>query len=639
MLQPGQIIGGTYRLDRVIGQGAFATVWAATSTLTERPVALKILADAPARRPTTVARFLKEAKICSNPIHPTMITVQDLGQTDEGQPYLVMELLLGHTLDQVLRAKGSLPWTMCVEIMQHVLSGLAAAHQRDIIHRDVKPSNIFLVEGACSGPPVRVLDLGLARDLTDDKRLTRTGQVVGTANYLPPETLLDEQPKGGTKAGDVFAAGMVMFVCLTGRFPFLTTTGGGTPAAEVFARASFYKSRAPLPGPREVDPSLPEPLDRVVRRSIAVDPVMRFADAREMLRELDSAMREFLPKTSKVELSQNLARTCLGLPSFLADADLIESGEAEVVDPFAGLGVTSASPQPPASVSPQPAFQSSPPPPAFQSSPPMAKTSVVHPIMVVGGSSSPAPPGLEPGRMSGAPGRSSRPSGSTRSSSPDRTGQTRLPGGSRPSWIRRSRVGLSLVGIAVGTLVGVMLLGGIVVWRLAVRQQEVDAAPAVTQQPAGVRGPQEQTTSPQQERAQVEMTLEGVPEGAQVRLDGQPVTGSVIRGTLGRAAVLEVEAPSIEPLRLELTFEAGRSIDLSAHLRRRQPELVDAGDQVMERPPNGAPTGDAGASSHHHSSRRTEHHRHHRRPSPAEAHDGAPPAVAPEAQLADPWSQ
>jgi serine/threonine-protein kinase len=603
MLQPGQVIGGLYRLERAIGHGAFATVWAATNTQSDESVAVKILADAPARRPTVVARFLKEAKICATPIHPTMITVKDLGQTDDGIPYLVMELLTGHTLDQVLRAKGSLPWTMSVEVMQHVLAGLAAAHHRDIIHRDIKPSNIFLVETICTGPPVRVLDLGLARDLADDKRLTRTGQVVGTANYLPPETLLDEQPKGGTKAGDVFAVGMVLFVSVTGRFPFLTTGKAATPAGEVFARASFYKSRAALPGLREFDDTLPTQLDQVVRRAMNVDPKQRYADAPEMLADLETAMGEILPTATHEDFSHNLSKTCVGLPSYLGDADLIQSGEAEVIEPMIGIDVGG--------------------PPAM-TSPSLAKTSVAYPIQVVG--ASPGPPELAPQDFPVAS-SSPRPPAPSRSSKPGRSSRASAPGGSRPSWIRRSPVGLSLLGIAVGTLVGAVILGGIVAWHLAVRSQRVIAT-----QPVSRESTKTAVTLPQH---LVEMELTGVPDGARVRLDDRPIEGAVIRGVAGSSAVLAVESPSFEPLRLELTFVEGRSFDVAARLQPLQPDSIEVEEQLVDLP---SLTG--GTTTRPMPRRRAPV----RTPSaaqptasPASAHPGKAPAGATE--VADPWGE
>ena len=108
MTHQGQLVGGKYRLDRVIGQGSFATVWAAINTMIDREVALKILSDAPARKKSIVARFINEAKLCANAIHPVIVSVEDIGQTDEGIPYLVMELLEGNSLHQVLKERGSL---------------------------------------------------------------------------------------------------------------------------------------------------------------------------------------------------------------------------------------------------------------------------------------------------------------------------------------------------------------------------------------------------------------------------------------------------------------------------------------------------------------------------------------------------
>ncbi len=445
MPELGQVIAGKYRLERILGQGAFATVWAAASIVLDRDVALKILAEGPARKRSTVERFIKEARICATPIHPTIVAVEDIGQTEQGLPYLVMELLEGRTLDDVLRKTGALPWSMVLELSRHLLEGLSAAHERNIIHRDIKPGNLFLMRDPNAGPPLRILDLGLARDLSsEDKRLTQTGQVVGTANYLPPETLLDEQPKGGTKAGDVFAVGMVMFAALTGRFPFLAGSAKSNPAAEVYARAKFYKSREPLPGPTDYDTSVPVALDKIVRRALAIDPSERFENCIAMCDALVGAMTEMTPCGTRDSLAETRIdyyrpemETCI---------------ETEPPDVWAALFDFAN-------------IQSSGPPlvPQVATSP--------RPVLSVNSSAAPPPEGAP---LGGLPAASSPPMPATMFSPapPPPPHEARVTVHSRPSSKpskKKSKVVLILLGAVAGAILSVALLGAIVVWQLYIR--------------------------------------------------------------------------------------------------------------------------------------------------------------------------
>jgi serine/threonine-protein kinase len=541
MYVAGQVVGGKYRLDRLVGQGAFATVWAATNTNLERKVALKILADAPARKASTVERFLKEARICATPIHPVIVGVQDLGQTEAGTPYLVMELLEGHTLDRLLRRKGALPWGMVVELSRFVIEGLAAAHERGIIHRDVKPSNLFLVRDRCLGPPVRILDLGLARDLSDDKRLTRTGQVVGTANFLPPETLLDEAPKGGSKAGDVFAVGMVMFAALTGRFPFSAGSAKSNPTAEVLARARFYKTREPLPGPRDYDSSIPSALDRVVREALAVDPTARYADCGAMRDALAAAVVDLVARESGEGLRASLAATRFE-PRW---PEVGECGEdaAAGASPSAWHTLLDF-----ASADPQPALASTRPI-LFVDDSETTVPDAARRALSVGDSEVTVPEAPRPGNVarSGAP---STPGGvgPTRSTAPSAPSR---PSAGSAAPARRSRlrakVGLVLVGAALGAVASLAVLGAVAGW-LA-----LDRAPAA---PAGGAGASTAGDV-------VEMELRGVPPGAAVRLDGVNVGAGVLRGVAGRTATLEVVPVDGAPTTRLVRFVEGGVVDLA----------------------------------------------------------------------------
>jgi len=146
----GQVLGGKYRLERFLGSGGFASVWAARNVDIDRPVALKILADTFAMNEEFVSRFLREARLSAKPIHETIIRVEDMGRTDEGSPYLVMELLEGQTLSAELKERGPFGLDEAMEIGEAVLEGLAAAHRLGIIHRDIKPANVYVTTAGYS---------------------------------------------------------------------------------------------------------------------------------------------------------------------------------------------------------------------------------------------------------------------------------------------------------------------------------------------------------------------------------------------------------------------------------------------------------------------------------------------------------
>lgn len=285
----GQVVGNKYRLERLVGSGGFASVWAARNVMLDRVVALKILSESYARMPGFLPRFLREAKLASRAIHKTIVAVEDIDQTPDGLVYLVMELLEGHTLADELKGARALALERTLEIMMPTLEGLAAAHALNIIHRDIKPANIFLTREGTPGPRVRILDLGLAKDLLNDEELTSTDQMVGTPSYLAPEMFMGPQTRRWAPAADVFACGMLMFRMLAGGLPFDRSVANLTPIEQFLARAEFYQSVGQMPGPAQYVPAVPPAVDAVVRRSIALSLRERYADAGQMLDALREA--------------------------------------------------------------------------------------------------------------------------------------------------------------------------------------------------------------------------------------------------------------------------------------------------------------------------------------------------------------
>lgn len=286
---PGQILGGKYRLERLVGSGGFASVWAARNVMLDRVVALKILSENYARMPGFLPRFLREAKLASRAIHKTIVAVEDIDQTNDGLVYLVMELLEGQTLADELKGGKSLSLDRTLEIIVPTLEGLAAAHERNIIHRDIKPANIFLTDEGTAGPRVRILDLGLAKDLVSDDELTTTDQMVGTPSYLAPEMFMGPQARRWAPTADVFACGMLSFRMLAGGLPFDRSVAGLPPIEQFLARADFYQTVGQMPGPAQYVPEIPEEIDAVVRQAVSLDPQSRYPDASAMLEDFNRA--------------------------------------------------------------------------------------------------------------------------------------------------------------------------------------------------------------------------------------------------------------------------------------------------------------------------------------------------------------
>jgi len=263
MQGPGDILGGRYRLDTRIGSGGMGNVYHARDLLLRRPVAVKLLLPALADDPDIVMRFQREARAAASLQHPGIATLFDQG--DDGVPYLVMELVEGGNVADLLRESATLPIARAVEIAAEVLDALDHAHERGVIHCDVKADNVLLTPDGRA----KLADFGIARVATE-ATLTRAGQVHGSAHYLAPERLAGEP---ATPAGDVYATGMLLYRMLAGRFPF---TGD-----HVAAIAAQQERGAPRP-PSEWRPDVPPWLDAAVLRAVAARPANRFSSAGAM---------------------------------------------------------------------------------------------------------------------------------------------------------------------------------------------------------------------------------------------------------------------------------------------------------------------------------------------------------------------
>lgn len=269
----GSLLAGRYQLEAVLGEGGMATVYRARHTLIDRPVAVKVLSPRLSRDMGLRERFRREAKNAAQLAHPNIVEIFDSGETDDGSAYLVMELLVGESLQQIIEA-GAVEVRRAVNIGAQVARALARAHDFQVIHRDLKPDNIFVVEGSGS-EIVKLLDFGIARSMADS-RLTSTGDVFGTPQYMAPErvTSIDAGP-----AADLYALGVILFEMVCGRLPF--------EADDIPGFFIKHMQEEP-PRPSSIIANIPRRLESLILSLLEKDPGKRPVDAHAVMRELES---------------------------------------------------------------------------------------------------------------------------------------------------------------------------------------------------------------------------------------------------------------------------------------------------------------------------------------------------------------
>ncbi len=272
----GRLLDGRYAVMARIAHGGMATVYRAVDTRLDREVALKVMHADLARDEDFVRRFIGEAKSVARLSHQNVVAVFDQG-TDGPYPYLAMEYVPGRTLKDVLKERGRFSPAAALDIMTGVLDGLAAAHASGIVHRDVKPENVLLTPDG----RLKVADFGLAKAQAAAGH-TRTGLLIGTVAYLPPEQVTGESM--GPRS-DVYSAGVMLFELLTGKQPFT----GDSPLAVAYQHVNFD-----VPAPSSLVPGLPPAVDQLVLAATSRDPA-RPADAGEFaraVRQVREAVRE-----------------------------------------------------------------------------------------------------------------------------------------------------------------------------------------------------------------------------------------------------------------------------------------------------------------------------------------------------------
>jgi len=269
----GKTLAGKYLVETKLGEGGMATVYRARHVLVDRPVAVKILGAHVAGNSSIIERFRRESKTAAALAHPHIIEIYDQGETDEGRPFLVMELLSGHSLaDRV--ASGPIPHGEAAALGLQIAEGLARAHDFGVIHRDLKPDNVF-VANIGGRAIVKLLDFGIARS-TADSRLTNAGELFGTPQYMAPERLASIDA-GASQ--DLYALGVILFEMITGKLPF---------EAETLPALFLAHMSAIPPRPSETVPGLPRRFEELILGLLAKTPEARPVDAHAVIRELEA---------------------------------------------------------------------------------------------------------------------------------------------------------------------------------------------------------------------------------------------------------------------------------------------------------------------------------------------------------------
>jgi len=322
------LLEGRWRLEREIGAGGMGRVFEARHLTIGNLVAVKLLHPQRLGAPEAVHRFLREARLAGVASHPGIARVLDFDLTADGTPYMVMERLTGGNLEARLEA-GAVPLADGLDILLDVLDTLAAIHAAGVVHRDIKPGNIFVLAEP-GATRTKLLDFGLARGsdpLGSDPSLTRTGQVLGTPHYMSPE-----QARGQTQVGpeaDVWAVGVILYQLVTGRRPF--------PGENYNETLANILTRDPPPA-REVAPDLPAGLEPILRRCFARDPARRFHTAVELRQEL-TALRAEVDRVAVTPPPRRHHRRRWVIAAIAAAALVAAAGSALLVGRSSGAGL------------------------------------------------------------------------------------------------------------------------------------------------------------------------------------------------------------------------------------------------------------------------------------------------------------
>jgi eukaryotic-like serine/threonine-protein kinase len=328
----GQVIAGKYRVERVLGEGAFGVVVAAVHTQIGQRVALKFLQADALKQNGVVERFLREAQSAVQIQSEHVARVLDVGKLKTGAPYMVLEYLEGRDLSQVLQEQGPLPLAVAIDYVLQACEAIAEAHAHGIVHRDLKPANIFLTARADGSPLVKVLDFGISKassrpleGLAPASSLTRTHGMMGSPLYMAPEQV--RSAKRVDARADIWSLGVILYELTTRQWPFFSTNVAGL----------FLAIGADPPTPlRKVWPECSPGFEAVVMRCLAKDVNLRYQSVAELAEALlpyapgsQVSVQRIVRLQGRVAAAQGVVAPGQASPAFMvANTALIESDDA-----------------------------------------------------------------------------------------------------------------------------------------------------------------------------------------------------------------------------------------------------------------------------------------------------------------------
>jgi serine/threonine-protein kinase len=271
----GELIGGRYEIEELVGTGGMSSVYRARDSVLERRVALKVLHEHFSADPEYVERFRREARAIARLNHPNIVTVIDRGEFGKRQ-FIVFEHIPGENLKQVVEREGQLPVAQALALTHQIARGLAFAHQHGVVHRDVKPQNVLLDESSTA----KVTDFGIARSLDPGQELTQIGTLLGTSDYIAPEQA-SGQPVDARS--DQYSLGVLLYELLTGEVPY---------PADSFMAVAMRHLRDPVPSVRDRRPDVPDRVDEIVARAMAKRPEDRFPSTEAMMAAIEAALAD-----------------------------------------------------------------------------------------------------------------------------------------------------------------------------------------------------------------------------------------------------------------------------------------------------------------------------------------------------------
>ena len=283
MIVKGQKISDRYEIKKLIGEGGMANVYLGYDTILERDVAIKVLRGDLADDEKFVRRFRREAQSASLLNHPNIVQIYDVGE-DDGNFYIVMEYIKGQTLKQIIKKRGHLSLAETIDIMSQLTDGLSHAHESYIIHRDIKPQNIMVLDDGM----VKITDFGIAMAVNASD-LTQTNSVMGSVHYLPPE---QASGRGSTIKSDIYSLGIVMYEMLMGVMPFR-----GETAVEI----AMKQLKDPIPSMRKERDDIPQSVENIILKATAKNPKNRYNNVKELYEDLKTCQDKDRLKEKKIE--------------------------------------------------------------------------------------------------------------------------------------------------------------------------------------------------------------------------------------------------------------------------------------------------------------------------------------------------